>query len=79
MTEAELSLQVLTKGMRKPNRMTTKLAATREVCFSKGDLIMCVCVCVWGGGGGGLCLCMGMERVGRVEDGNEGGMRVGRV
>ena len=31
-TEAELSLQVLTKKMKKPNGMTTKLAATREVC-----------------------------------------------
>ena len=40
MTEAELSLQVLTKRMRKPNGMTTKLAATREVCSSRCDLIV---------------------------------------
>lgn len=52
MTEAELSLQVLTKRMRKPNGMTTKLAATREVCSFRCDLIVDGCVSVFGGGGG---------------------------
>ena len=65
-TEAELSLQVLTKRMRKPNGMTTKLAATREVWSSGGGPI------VWG-----VREC---EEAGGCEDGENvgaGGVRMG--